>query len=292
MHRKLFIYDIETTYLKANTFSLGKQIVNHKCLDKAHNMYDIICISYGYTDSDKVHTLHWGYGPESSASMIAKFDKVIKKVQDENIPIIGKNNKRFDDKHLNTHRWLNGEPGMPEWGKYTDDLETQLRRYFYLPSYSLDYVSEIKGLGGKKRMEFSHWVNIQDYKHAQRLIALIGLKAVTKISELVFKRPLKEVLREGKKALKEMCIYNQKDVSDTKEIILDVSKHCEFKSNVIADYKGQLRCKDPSCGSTNIKKNGPRISNGIKYWQFYCNDHNGYAGKARRLNDGTWGKMV
>jgi len=52
-----------------------------------------------------------------------------------------------------------------------------------------------------------------------------------------------------------------------------------------------LRCKDPLCGSFNIRKNGTRVAAGVEYQQFYCNAHGGYAGKARVTTNGKFGKM-
>lgn len=288
---EMLIYDIETTPLKFWGFQTGNQFLSHSSLDKACNRYDVICVTYCFNDGKPAQGIHWGHGDGGSAIVLKNFDKIIKSAQDRNCIIIGKNNKRFDDKHLNTHRWLNNEAPMPDWIKYTDDLESQLRKYFYLPSYSLDYVSTIKGLGGKIKMELQDWVNIVNYKMAKVLITKIGKVAVKKISKNIFGYELDDVLQKGYTSLEQMVSYGKKDAEDTREIILDVSSHCEFKSNKL-QYRNQLRCKDPLCGSSNIHKNGSRVVNGLLYQKFQCAAHNGYAGRALVKADGSYGKLT
>ena len=117
----------------------------------------------------------------------------------------GKNNKRFDDKHLNTMRLYHGLEGRPDLLEKVDDLETQMRRHFYLPGYGLDYFSGELGFGGKTKMFFEDWINI------------------------VEKTP-----KTGKKAFKKMTSYCLKDVHDTKLLW----KHCEshFKPKLNMSY--------------------------------------------------------
>lgn len=287
---ELLVYDLETTPLKFWGFRTGKQFMGHNSLDRAHNRYDVICVTYCFNDGKPAQGIHWGHDDGGSESVLKQFDTIIKQAQDRNCIIIGKNNKRFDDKHLNTHRWLNGQEPMPDWIKYTEDLEQQLRKYFYLPSYSLDYVSSIKGLGGKMKMELQDWINIVNYKQAKILIKKLNHTSVYKISKDIFGYELDDVLANGYECLERILEYGKKDSEDTRDIILDVSAHCEFKSNKL-QYKGQVRCKDPLCGSTNIAKNGTRVSGGLLYQTWKCNTHRGYAGMSLIKKDGSLGKI-
>lgn len=287
----LLVYDIESTPLKSWHFSLGKQVIRHGSLDRMYRKYNIICLSYMYDNEEEPTILHWGTNGESSERIIKEFDKVIKEAQDNQILIIGKNNKRFDDKHINTHQWLTGADPMPTWATYTEDLESQLRRHFYLPSFSLDAVSELRGYGGKQKMEFGDWVSNVEYKLAQVAINELGTKAAAKAYPVFVGINIDKAIEEGKVAFEKMQEYNGKDVTDTMALVKDVMPYCKFKTRKMARYKGEMRCVQANCGSTNIRRNGTRVEAGGKVQHFYCNDHNGYAGKATIKEDGTYGKM-
>ena len=160
---------------------------------------------------------------------------------------IGKNNKRFDDKHVNTMRLIHGLDGRPDLLDKVDDLESQLRKYFAFPTTKLDYISDLLGLGGKHDMCFQDWIDIV------------------------------EKTKNGKKKFNKMINYCGKDVSDTKAIWKYCEKHFKPKYNYSAATEREV-CV--TCGSSNIKKNGTRLSGGVMYQQYFCNEHGGYAGKA------------
>lgn len=287
----LLVYDIETTPLKSWHFALGKQVIRHGSLDRMYRKYNIICLSYMYDTDTKPKVLHWGTNGEGSELIIKEFDKVIKEAQDNQVLIIGKNNKRFDDKHIKTHQWLTGADPMPTWATYTDDLESQIRSAFYLPSFSLDAVSELRGYGGKQKMEFSDWVFNVEYKLAQIAINELGEEAAALAYPVFVGKDLKSAIKDGKSAFKRMKDYNGKDVMDTMALVKDVMPYCKFKTRKMARYKGELRCIQPNCGGTDIKRNGTRVEAGNRTQLFYCNEHGGYAGKATIKEDGTFGKM-
>lgn len=255
MKPKILFYDLETTPLLAYIWRPGKQVVRHGQLAAGSDRYDIICITYCWNDGKPAKSLDWG-PKQNSKPMLREFDKILKTAD----VVIGKNSDRFDNKHLNTHRWLNNEPGMPDWTKYTDDLEKQLRKYFYLPSFSLDYVSKMLGLGGKDKMEMQDWVDI--------------------------------VERNDPVKLKKMIKYGKKDVEDTRAVWLHASKHFEPKYNagLKSAINGKLACTN--CGSLNVVKNGTRQLGQTLYQVFKCNDHHGHAGRATIKKDGSFGKLV
>ncbi len=134
----ILFYDMETAPLQAWVWSPGKQYVGHKQLVKDHNRYGIICITYCWNDGKPAQCIDWDYDLQDTGNVVEQFDKVLRTADH----VIGKNNKRFDDKMLNAARMFAGLPGMPDWVRYTDDLEQQMRRYFRLPSQSLDYISD------------------------------------------------------------------------------------------------------------------------------------------------------
>ena len=238
---KILFYDIETRPLLVYVWRLGKQRVGHHQLAQQGNSYDIICISYAWDDGKPAKVLHWGYKEQNSKKMILEFDKLIRQAD----ITIGKNSDNFDVKHINTQRLFHNLPPLPEWVGYTDDLEKQLRRYFVFPSYSLDHISKVLGLGGKVKMEFSDWVDI--------------------------------VEKKNKASFLKMCRYNQKDVEDTRSLWNKIKAHVKPRLNM-ATFYGDFRCAN--CGSTNVTKSGLRRNGKMTYQTYFCKEHNGYAGRA------------
>lgn len=255
---KILFYDIETTLLNCWTFALGKQAIRHGQLNR-HDKWTkthIICIAYCWNDGKPAKVIGWGYDKQDERAMIERFSKLIKKAD----VVIGKNSKRFDDKHINTHMMWHGLNGMPEWIRHTDDLETKMRKYFYLPSYSLDYISAELGLGGKNPMQFADWVNIM-------------IKNGT----------------AGKQSYRKMLEYCKKDIEDTRAIWEHCEKYFELRYNAGTRYEG-LHCKH--CGSNNIVKDGIRYSGKTTYQMFKCREHHGYAGRVLINKDGKLGSKL
>lgn len=241
-HRILF-YDIETTPLLAYIWRPGKQFVGHKQLYKGMNMNNIICITYCWNDGKKAKALIWDHENKDCSKIVAEFDELVKQAD----ITIGKNSDRFDIKHINTQRMLHKLPPFPEWSDTKDDLEKQMRKYFALPSQSLDYISAQLGYGGKIRMEFQDWIDIME-----------------------------DTKGRGKKALKKMVKYGLKDIVDTRAIWNRLEKYFKPRFNMATHLKG-IVCVH--CGSKSIKKNGTRVAGKSTYQNYYCNGHGGYAGK-------------
>lgn len=240
---KILFYDIETSPLRAWVWRMGEQRVGQHQLDSKYDRYDIITLCYEWGHSNKRYTLDWGVKAKNSKKLVEKFTALC----DEADIVIGKNNKRFDDKHMNTLRLHHGLPGRPDLLSKVDDLESQMRKHFYLPSYGLDYFSNMLGFGGKNNMCMQDWIDIIEGN--QTLAA---------------------------KKLKKMVKYCSKDVSDTKKMWYLTAKHFQPKLNLSA-VKSGLCCI--SCGSTNIHKNGTKMSGKTKYQTYMCREHGGYAGK-------------
>lgn len=236
---KILFYDLETSPLLAYIWRPGKQVVRHTQLKKGRSMWNIICITYCFNDGGPVKALVWDNG--DCSKIIKAFDKIIA----QSDITIGKNSDRFDTKHLNVHRMLTQDYGMPEWTAHTDDLEKQIRRHFALPSYSLDYLSELLGFGGKIKMEFQDWIDIVEHN------------------------------KNYEKSLKKMVFYGKKDTRDTRAIWNKLSKHFRPKFNM-ASFAGDHVCTN--CGSSNIRKNGTRTCGKTRKQAWYCNKHNGFAG--------------
>jgi len=262
---KILFFDCETLPLKARIWQPGKQFVGHKQLLPNYEMWDLICIQYCWNDGKPTKVLRYDrHG--GTKGMIEKFDELIRKADH----CIGKNSDRFDIKILNSLRMLNGLPGIPEWNKYCDDLEKQMRRYFRLPSQSLDYISTMCGVGGKDKMEMQDWIDIQDYRELEALRdAGLNGKELRVTSSHLFKKSPSDVRKAGRFALDKMCKYGAKDTEDTRQLWYYLEQHFEPKFNQ-ALFKGHdIGCK--SCGHDIVSKNGTRIIGKTKYQYFICN---------------------
>jgi uncharacterized protein YprB with RNaseH-like and TPR domain len=236
----VMFFDIETTPLLVYVWRLGKQYVRQHQLAEQSSRYGIICISYAFNDGKSARTIDWGFKEQDSGKVIREFDKIVKMAD----VAIGKNSDKFDIKYINTQRVLNNLPPLPEWAKYTDDLEKQIRKHFAFPSASLDYISKQFGLGGKVKMEMQDWIDILECKN--------------------------------KKSFDKMCAYNRKDVEDTRALWNKFQPHIKPKLNLSAFY-GDFRCAN--CGSQDLRKDGIRYQGKTCYQTFFCKGHGGYAGR-------------
>lgn len=240
--KRILFYDIETTPLKAYVWRLGKQVVGHHQLSSGATINDIICLAYCWNDGKPAKVIGWGFEEQDSTPIIEKFDELASQAD----IVIGKNSDRFDNKHMNTRRLLAGLPCNPEWTKYTDDLEKQIRKHFALPSYALDYFSKLIGIGGKIKMELNDWIDI--------------------------------VEKRDEKAYKKMMKYNKKDTEDTRAIWEYCEKHITPKYHV-QSQKGVFTCKQ--CGSEDLIKYGTRRQGKNSYQQFWCHGCDSYAGRQK-----------
>ena len=243
---KILVYDIETTPLMAYVWGLGKQVVRHGQLHKERNMYDIICITYQWLGDKKARALVFDENQDST-HMIEQFDKMAEAAD----VTIGKNSDRFDVKQINSQRMLKGLPPLGDWVEKAgqDDIEKQIRKYFYLPSYSLDYVSALMGFGGKHKMEFQDWIDIVEKN------------------------------RGWKSKVHKMVEYGKKDVEDTTAVLKKILPYVKLKTSMTALNEGIATCNIPECGSTEMRKNGTRMINKTKYQRLQCGEcgtHVGY----------------
>ncbi len=283
---KLLTYDIETGLLLAYLFSIqGEQRISYKQLHPAANITPIICIAYKWFHEKKTHIL-------VGETAVEDFDKQARQAD----VCLGKNNRKFDIKHINTQRMLQGLRPYPEWINQSDDLESQLRKYFAFPSQSLDYISNLLGFGGKVHMGLEDWQNIADYKLFSRIVLQtqeLSTYNKSTIATSLFNKTSKQVKEDGEKALKKMIFYNKKDVQDTENILRRVVPYITLKHNAATaqDGKGCIACGSHDLAPTKIVFQGK-----TKYQQFECLTHGGYGGKCtwyykKGSHSKTFGKM-
>lgn len=271
----ILFYDIESLPLQAYIWGCGENHIRHQQLLPNKNMWELICITYCWNNGP-VQIIKWT-SEGGTEQMMKEFDLLLEKADHT----IGKNSDRFDVKMLNAHRMLQGLPGNPSWSKYTDDLEKQMRRYFRLPSQSLDYISAQLGFGGKVKMEFQDWIDIDRYMDVQKLVQHKALNeiSVNAVCTAQYKTTLDVILKVGKKAMDKMCFYGKKDTRDTRALWHKLKQHFEPKLNMatLQNSKPEIACRH--CNSINLICYGTRPS-GKTLWQTYqCKDCGSYAGR-------------
>lgn len=244
LHKKgqlpnVLIYDIETTPLSSWHFGLGKQVVRHNQLRAPYHYHRIMCVSWAWLHEDTVHSLEFDIKNHDSTALVKEFQKVLEKAD----VVLGKNNARFDDKHVKMAEVIAGLTPSPAWKLISDDLETQIRKHFWLASYSLDHVAKMLLGAGKDKMDFSDWFDIMEYK--------------------------------DQKKLDKMVKYNMKDVMETQDLVILLWPHLTFKTNA-STFNRDIRCPHVHCQSSRICKNGTRMSkNGGLRQGFICKDCGG-----------------
>lgn len=242
----ILTFDLETRPLMAYIWDCGEQFVGHKQLVEGYDQFEIICAAYAWNDGKPAKVIGWGYEEQDSSRVVEEFDKIARTAD----LIVGKNSAKFDVKMLNSVRMMKGLPGLPDWAMSHDDLERQMRKYFRLPSQSLDYISKHLGFGGKVKMEFDDWVKICEKREDG-----------------------------GKQAYDKMLKYCRKDVEDTRALWGKLSEHFDSKFNNARFQDLGMACKHADCGSVNIGPNGTRMSGGSKYQTYTCRDCGRYCGK-------------
>lgn len=277
-------FDIETLPLKCFFWQPGTQYVGHKNMLPSHDMWGLICIQYAVNDGPVKVLRYDKHG--GTKGMIEKFDKLVS----ESDYILGKNSDRFDVKMLTAMRMMCGLPAMTGWEKYTEDLERHMRRYFRLPSQSLDYISQKMGVGGKVSMQMSDWVEISNMKELQDLKATgVDSKSLNKVSKHLFKMKASEVFKLGKASLNKMCTYGAKDTDDTRILWKKLLPHFDPKFNAAKFNSLKHACKH--CASKNIIPVKHKMAGKTTYQVYKCGDCRQYAGRAPVSAKGTIGQI-
>jgi hypothetical protein len=226
---KTLIFDVETKPVLAWIWRTGKQYITHDQI-KRDQKFDIICICWKWDGESKIHSLDWGIKKQNSYDMIEKFSKVIETAD----VCIAHNADKFDIKQINTQRLLHGQ-GPIAWPTSEDTLK-QIRKYFALPSYSLDYLSKLLTGAGKDRMEFRDWIDI-----------------------VADKKP---------KALKKMIKYCKRDVLLLQKSWDKIKAFCEPKASAAITSGNLEGC--PRCSSLDKTREGYKILRAGKYQRYQC----------------------
>lgn len=228
---KILIYDIETSPILAYIWRPGYNIsVSHDQI-KEGQQTDIICICYKWHGQKKVYSLDWGVNAQNSQAMIDKFTKIVESAD----VVLAHNGDKFDLKHINTQRVLQGKNPI-NWPTSEDTLK-MVKKHFNFASNRLDYLAKTFLGAGKDKMSFQDWIDIVEHKCS---------KAMTK-----------------------MIKYCKRDVELLDQVFSKIKPH------VILKASRSLICHDtkdgcPNCGHLKSVKNGRKYLKAGVYQTHRC----------------------
>ena len=213
-NEKIMVYDIETSRVKADVWSTGKQYINHKQL---RSNTTIISIAWKWLGADEVYYLTWDKNhcdKEMMTTFLTQYNKASM--------IIGQNNNSFDNKLINTRAAFH-KLHVDRYVK-SFDIYRMAKRYFRLPSFSMAYMAQYFGLTLKQ----SH--------------------------EGIFMWEMIEYGNEAEQAeyLDKMVEYNKGDIVTTEELYLTLKPYFASVTNK-AVQSGLPKWGCPVSGSLNVK---------------------------------------
>ena len=211
---KILVYDIETSRVKADVWSTGKQYINHKQL---RSKTTIISIAWKWVGKDEVYYLTWDKN-HCDKKMMKNFLKEYNKAS----MVVGQNNNSFDNKLINT-RAAYHKLHVDRFVK-SFDIYRMAKRYFRLPSFSMAYMSKYFGLTLKQSHEGIWMWEMIEY----------GTK------------------EEQKEYLGKMVEYNKGDIVTTEELYLTLKPYFASVTNK-AVSSGLEKWACPVSGSKDVK---------------------------------------
>lgn len=230
----ILIFDIETSPLLANIWSLWTEVRDFKFVDVD---WYILSWSAKWLHSNKVTTKAlpdyktYKKDPTNDIELL----KDIWQLLDEADIVIGHNAKKFDCKKLNTRFIMHGmKPPSPY--KIIDTL-CVAKAHFSFTSNRLDSIGKILGVGSKvQHSGFSLW---------------------------------KDCINGDRKAWKKMKEYNQQDVVLLEKVYLKLLPYIKNHPNINLNHDiDQLYCT--ACGSSNVHRRGYVYTNVSKFAQYRC----------------------
>jgi len=233
MIKRMFL-DIETCPNEGLFWETGYKITLTP--DNITKERQIICVCWKWEGNKKLYSLDWGD------------EKCDKKMLQELIPeletadqIVAQNGDRFDLPWIRGRCFIHQIPCPPVFGTF--DTLTAMRQKLNLNSNSLDYVSKVRGHGGKEKTEFEWW---------------------------------KKVMEGDTKFLQKMVKYCKIDVIQLEKLYRDLEPYTTPKMH-IGVLEGKPRWTCPYCGSTKVVSNGPATTaTGMVRYRMKCKGCGGY----------------
>jgi hypothetical protein len=238
---KILLYDVETSPIVTATFSLYPDSINHENI-----IQDWFMISAAWKELGKktIYSSAISDVPEMF-DMVNDFE-VVKSLrdamQDADI-LIGHNSIRFDTKRLNARLIYHGLDPLPSGIQQVDTLK-EVKKVAAFTSNKLDYLGAT--LLGEGKMETSKGLWMR-------------------------------VIKGDTDAVKEMVIYNKKDVQLLEDVYLKLRPYMKGHPHIGVLHGEDRQYSCPKCGSTNLIQIKNRYSAaGVKKIQKQCADCHGY----------------
>jgi len=238
-HKRLF-FDIENSYMIVKgVWFLGEQ----RILPQNVIQYGrIICISYKWEGSDKIHRIHWDKGCDKQ--MMKKFFDVVSSADE----VVTHNGDNHDIKWIQTRFLTAGFKSMPPL-KSLDTLK--MARKFKFPSNKLDEI-------------------------ARYLDKEAGFKIGRKLKHSGLEMWDEVILNNSRKELKNMQDYCDQDVFLLEKIYKFLEGFSKHKTH-IGIQAGEDSCSCPQCGSDRTGLNNRTIGvNGQVKCIMKCHDCSKY----------------
>lgn len=233
---KRLFFDIETSPNIGTFWSAGhKQQISYDNIIKERS---IICISYKWAHSPKVHSLTWDK-EQNDKSMLQKFMKVASAADE----VVGHNSDRFDLPWFRTRCLFHKLDPLPNYTSV--DTLKKARAYFKFNSNRLDYIAKYLGLKGKVSTSYDLWKDV--------------------------------VLKNNRTALVKMVKYCENDVILLEKVYDEISKYVPNNvHHGVANGHSKVSC--PHCASKNMIYSKRRITaTGIEKIQLQCDDCGKYS---------------
>ncbi len=233
---KRLFFDIENSYMIVKgIWHLGEQRI---LPENVISYGRIICISYKWQGSNKIHRLVWNNGCDKQ--MMKKFYSFIEEADE----VVTHNGDNHDIKWIKTRFLVSGFKSMPEL-KSIDTLK--IAKKFKFPSNKL--------------------VEIARYLEKEA-----GFKIGTKLDHSGVSMWDDVILRNSKKQLAHMSRYCDQDVFLLERIFLFLEGYSKPKTN-IAVFSGGDKAECPYCGSDHIGIKERTVSSaGAIKCRMYCFD--------------------
>lgn len=156
--------------------------------------------------------------------------------------LCGHNIDKFDLKYLNARLMYHGLPPLPLIP--TIDTLKEVKRVASFTSHKLDYLSYLLFGEKKHHVTFGLW---------------------------------KDIILGDKQSLIKMVAYNKKDVVLTEKLYNRIKPYMKNHPHIGVMQGKDRRVSCNKCGSTNVKRNGVRITaSGLKRQEIQCQDCGGY----------------
>jgi hypothetical protein len=242
---KIMIWDIETSFMLVAVFGLKNDYINP---DNIVKDWSILCGAWKWLGNDEVHTICVDpLHPDDDMEVVEKLRAAVEEAD----IIVHHNGDRFDVKKLMARVIQYGLPPVPPL--VTVDTLKEVRKVAGFTSNKLDYLGLSLDTGQKMETSKNLWLKI-----------------------------LKGNLKVRTKALQEMLAYNIQDVHLLEKVYLRLRPYMKSHPNLGLFTPEVDVC--PSCGGTNLQKQGVRHTRTSIYQRFQCQDCGSWSKSSKALS--------